>query len=288
MSSRYKGFLLLAPVLVLVILITVLPIVAMVINSLKATRFGFEEAPFVGFKNYLDIFKDNVYVSAIGKSFLWTFENLLVQLSIPLLIALLFNKKGLFYDISKSLLLIPWVLPMVVISIVWRWLLEPNIGFVNYLLSSMGLEPVNFLGSLNLTFHVLVLINSWHFIPFGTILMLAALSTVPQSLYDAAKVDGANAFQRFIYITFPIIGKIIWFIGLLAFMWSFNAFDLIWLTTQGGPSNATMTLPTYIYKLAFKMYNAGQSSAVAFISTMILIGVAISYFAFLSPRSEEK
>jgi len=288
MSSRYKGFLLLAPVIILVILITVLPIATMIINSLKATRFGFEEAPFIGLKNYFDIFKDEIYVDAIGKSFLWTFENLIIQLTIPLFIALLFNKEGVFYAISKSLLLIPWVLPMVVISIVWRWLLEPNVGFVNHLLTSMNLEPINFLGSLNLTFHVLVLINSWHFIPFGTILMLAALSTVPQSLYDAAKVDGANAFQRFIYITFPNIGRIIWFVGLLAFMWSFNAFDLIWLTTRGGPSNATMTLPTYIYKLAFKMYNAGQSSAAAFISTVILIGIATIYFVFFSPRSEEK
>ena len=260
----------------------------MIINSLKATRFGFEEAPFIGLKNYFDIFKDEIYVDAIGKSFLWTFENLIIQLTIPLFIALLFNKEGVFYAISKSLLLIPWVLPMVVISIVWRWLLEPNVGFVNHLLTSMNLEPINFLGSLNLTFHVLVLINSWHFIPFGTILMLAALSTVPQSLYDAAKVDGANAFQRFIYITFPNIVRIIWFVGLLAFMWSFNAFDLIWLTTRGGPSNATMTLPTYIYKLAFKMYNAGQSSAAAFISTVILIGIATIYFVFFSPRSEEK
>jgi len=183
--------------------------------------------------------------------------------------------------------LIPWILPMVVVSIVWRWLLEPNIGYINYLVKSLNLSAINFLGSTSITFHVLVLINSWHFIPFGTILMLAALSTIPTSLYDAAKVDGANSLQRFVHITFPLIGKIIWFVGLLAFMWSFNTFDLIWLTTQGGPANSTMTLPTYIYKLAFKTYEAGKASAAALISTSILIVVATIYFVIFTPREEK-
>jgi multiple sugar transport system permease protein len=286
MRSKFKGFLLLTPVLSLVALVTILPIVNMIYNSLLKTQFGFGKGEFIGLSNYVKLFNDEVFVGAVGKSFIWTLENLLFQLTIPLLIALLLNRQTKFYRVTKSLILIPWVLPMVVISIVWRWLLEPNIGFVNHLITNMGFEPVNFMGSLNLTFHVLVLINSWHFIPFGTILMLAALSTVPQSLYDAAKVDGAGSFKQFIYITFPLIGKIIWFVGLLAFMWSFNTFDLIWLTTQGGPSNATMTLPTYIYKLAFKMYDAGRSSAAAFISTLILIGVGVIYFTLLSPKSD--
>ncbi|POZ91616.1 carbohydrate ABC transporter permease [Petrotoga sp. SL27] len=286
MRSRFKGFLLLTPVLLLVAFITILPIVNMAYNSLLKTQFGFREGEFIGLNNYIKLFADEIFVGAVWKSFIWTLENLLFQLTIPLLFALLLNKQGKFYTMAQSLILIPWVLPMVVISVVWRWLLEPNIGFVNHLITNMGLGPVNFLGSLDLTFHILVLINSWHFIPFGTILMLAALSTVPQSLYDAAKVDGAGSFKRFIYITFPLIGKVIWFVGLLAFMWSFNTFDLIWLTTQGGPSNATMTLPVYIYKLAFKMFNAGRSSAAALISTLILISVGILYFTLLSPKND--
>ncbi|RKX38351.1 MAG: hypothetical protein DRP20_03175 [Thermotogae bacterium] len=286
--KKYRGLIFVLPVIILVLFIVILPIITMLNNSLRDVRFGFEKNPaFTGLKNYLDLLEDETFIDSIGKSFLWTAENLLIQLTVPLLLALLLNRKGRFYQFVRSVLLIPWILPMVVVSIVWRWLLEPNIGYVNYLIKGLGLPLVNFLGSTSLAFHILVLINSWHFIPFGTILMLAALSTIPTSLYDAAKVDGANSFRRLIHITFPLIGRIIWFVGLLAFMWSFNTFDLIWLTTQGGPANSTMTLPTYIYKLAFKTYEAGRASAAALISTLILIGVAVIYFIVFTPREKK-
>lgn len=285
--KKYKGVIFIIPVIILVLFVVFFPIITMLSNSFKDVKFGFEKNPaFIGFKNYSELFKDPVFVGSIGKSFLWTAENLLIQLSVPLFLALLSNKDKKFYRFIRSIVLIPWILPMVVVSIVWRWLLEPNIGYINYLIKSLHLPGVNFLGSTSLTFHILVLINSWHFIPFGTILMLAALSTIPTALYDAAKVDGANSWQRLIHITFPLIGKIVWFIGLLAFMWSFNTFDLIWLTTQGGPANSTMTMPTYIYKLAFKSYEAGKASAAALISTLILITVAVIYFMIFTPREQ--
>ncbi len=279
--------LLILPVVILALLITAVPLVNMTYKSLQKTMFGFGKERFIGLENYVNLFtKDEDFLPSLWRSFLWVFENLLVQLTIPMLIALLLQENNLFNRLSRTLVLIPWILPLVVISVVWRWLLEPNIGYVGYLLRSVGLNSPSFFGNKALAFHTLVLINSWHFIPFGTILMLAALSTVPQSLYDAAKVDGAGAFQRFIYITFPMIGRTIWFVALLAFMWSFNTFDLIWLITEGGPADSTLTLPVYIYKLAFKMYNYGKASAASVVSTLILIAVAYAYFKVFSPKKE--
>ncbi len=282
-----KGLLLILPVIILVLTITVVPMVNMVYRSLQKTMFGFGESEFVGLENYIHLFtEDEDFLPSLFRSFLWVAENLAIQLTVPLLIALLLQGSSLFNQISRTLILIPWILPMVVISIIWRWLLEPNVGYIGYLMRILGLKPLNFFGSKELAFHTLVFINSWHFIPFGTILMIAALATIPEDLYDAAKVDGANSIQRFVHITFPLLGKTVWFVGLLAFMWSFNTFDLIWLITQGGPADSTLTLPVYIYKLAFKMYNYGKASAASVISTAILLFVAYVYFKIFTPRKE--
>ncbi len=280
-----KGVWLVLPVVILALFVTVLPLVNMVYRSFQKTMFGFGKAEFIGLGNYLSLFKDGTFLPSLGRSFIWVFENLAIQLTVPLLIALLLSGNNAFYYSMRTFILIPWVLPMVVISIIWRWILEPNVGILGYFLREyLRIGPINFFGSKSLAFHTLAFINSWHFIPFGTILMLAALSTVPVDLYDAAKVDGASSWQRFVYITFPLIGRTIWFVGLLAFMWSFNSFDLIWLVTQGGPGDTTLTLPVYIYKLAFKMYNYGKASAASLISMAILIGVAALYFKIFSPR----
>ena len=117
-------------------------------------------------------------------------------------------------------------------------------------------------------------------------MILAALRMIPDSVYEAAKVDGASGFQRFKYVTLPYIGSMIWFVGFLAFSWNFNTFDLIWLTTQGGPGSATQTLPVLIYRTAFKTFRLGEASAISITIAIILIIIGILYFKYLSPKSE--
>jgi len=130
--------------------------------------------------------------------------------------------------------------------------------------------------------------QTWQFIPFGTLLILAALQTIPRDLYDAMKVDGATAFQLFRYLIFPRLGPMIGFVVFLAFVWNFNVFDKIWLTTQGGPVNATMTLPVMVYKRAFRTFRMGQSSAVGTITVISLIVLGTIYFKYLwKPTKEE-
>jgi len=132
----------------------------------------------------------------------------------------------------------------------------------------------------------LILLNSWKFLPFGTLLILAALQTIPESVLEAAAVDGAKGFQQFRYITFPLLGSMIWFVGFLAFAWNFNTFDLIWLTTQGGPGTATQTLPVLIYRTAFKVFRLGEASAISVIIVVLLLAIGVVYLRFFAPKGE--
>jgi multiple sugar transport system permease protein len=118
--------------------------------------------------------------------------------------------------------------------------------------------------------------------------ILAALQTIPAELYEAARVDGANPWQCFTRITFPLVGRMVWFIGFLAFVWNYNIFDLIWLTTKGGPGNTTQTLPVLIYRRAFKTFRPGEASSIAVIIVIFLAAVGLVYFKLLAPKKEER
>jgi multiple sugar transport system permease protein len=131
-------------------------------------------------------------------------------------------------------------------------------------------RPINFFGK-QTALVSLVLINTWKFIPFGTLLILAALQTIPSELYEASRVDGANIWQAFYYMIFPLIVPMISFVGFLAFVWNFNVFETIWLITKGGPGNTTMTLPVLIYRKAFGEFRMDEASAVATLVGIILI-----------------
>jgi len=163
-------------------------------------------------------------------------------------------------------------------------------GPINYYLIKTGIitRRLNFLGSLELAMPTLIALNSWKFFPFGTLLILAALQTIPVELYEAARVDGANPWQCFTRITFPLVGRMVWFIGFLVFVWNYNIFDLIWLTTKGGPGNTTQTLPVLIYRRAFKTFRPGEASSIAVIIVIFLAALGLVYFKLLAPKKEER
>jgi multiple sugar transport system permease protein len=221
---------------------------------------------------------------------------------------LLLNERLKGMSVVRAIILIPWLIPGVVVGVMTRWLFEPSLGAVNEILARthlddlflwlqgailtpIGIElftdiPFIYLGKSSMAMLTLIAVNSWKFLPFGTLLLLAALQTIPIELYEAAKVDGASAFRRFISITFPLLGSMIWFVGFIALLWNFNIFDLIWLTTKGGPGNATLIAPALIYELAFRKSNLGQASAVAVMAAGVLILFGILYFAVLAPKEE--
>jgi len=281
-KKQLTGLLYLAPVLILIIAFFLYPSISIIKTSFYQTRYGINFT-FVGLKNYRILFGDEVFHASLINSLIWTVTGLILQLTIPTGTALLLNQRFFGNTAARAAMLVPWITPSVIIAIMARWILEPELGMLNDVLLKIGLihNPINFLGSLNAALPTLILTQTWQFIPFGTLLILAALQTIPRDLYDAMKVDGAGPFQLLRYLILPKIGPMIGFMVFLAFVWNFNVFDKIWLTTQGGPVNATMTLPVMVYKRAFKTFRLGQSSAVGTITVVGLIVLGIIYFKYL-------
>jgi len=309
MRRSWKGYLFLIPIFVLIGGIFVWPFMNTVWLSFHRSAFG-GNAQFIGLENFQKLLADKKFwPDGVRASAIWTVGNLLMQLVIPLFIALLLNERLKGMSVVRAIILIPWLIPGVVVGVMTRWLFEPSLGAVNEIwarthlddlflwlqgavLTPIGIElftdiPFIYLGKSSMAMLTLIAVNSWKFLPFGTLLLLAALQTIPIELYEAAKVDGASAFRRFISITFPLLGSMIWFVGFIALLWNFNIFDLIWLTTKGGPGNATLIAPALIYELAFRKSNLGQASAVAVMAAGVLILFGILYFAVLAPKEEQ-
>jgi multiple sugar transport system permease protein len=278
------GVLLISPVLLLILFFYGYPLFDLIRSSFFVTRAGVNE--YVGLFNYQKVLSSNLFYQAVVNSLRWTGLSLAIQLSVPLILALALNQRFWGNSLARVLMLVPWIIPTVVVAIMLRWLLEPNVGLINHLLLALGIirEPIDFLGRTQSAFLTLVCANSWQFLPFGTLLVLAGLQTIPRDVLEAAWVDGAGVWQRFRYIIFPLLGPVIGFVFFLAFVWNFNTLGLIWLTTQGGPLNTTLTLPVLIYRRAFRGFAMGEAAVMGSLASVALMIVGVLYLKYLWKR----
>lgn len=284
MNNKWVGFLLVMPVLLLVVMLYAYPVFDLINMSFLKTHRGTNI--FVGLENYRQIIGAPLFYQAVANSFVWTGLSLAIQLTIPLVLAMLLNQRFRGNTLARVLILIPWLTPEVVIAIMARWILEPNVGLLNQLLRKSGLimSWVDLLGTPHTALPTLVAINSWKFLPFGTLLILAGLQTIPREVLEAAQLDGAGPWNRFRYIVFPLLGPVIGFVFFLAFVWNFNTLGLIWLTTQGGPLNQTMTLPVLMYRKAFRGFAMGEAAAMGALAATMLVAIGVFYFKFMWKR----
>lgn len=287
-KERFYKYLYILPLLALLAVIYIHPIIRAFYFSFFNLPFGTAKGVFIGLKNYINLFKDTVFLQALGNSFFWALGNLILQNVFAVFIAVMMNQKFKGRNIVRSLVLMPWIVPVAAIAVVMRWAFLPNLGMVNEVLLKVGVikEAINFFGS-KLAMPTLIVINSWKSVPIGILLVLSALQTIPQGIYEASEVDGASKLQQFFYLTFPMISSMLWFTGFIIFVFSFNTFDLIWMITQGGPGGTTQTLPILVYRTAFKSLRLGESSAIAIIIAIILIVGGLIFFKIAAPREEK-
>ncbi len=253
------------------------------ISDLNLLRM-MQKPTFVGLSNYLDFIKRKSFFQVLFNTAFWlTFVTISVRLILGLLIALLLNSKNLkrirITGVVRTLVLIPWATPPIVAIYVWKWLLQQQYGLVNKILVGSGVinNPIAFFGNVNIVWFSVILIFTWNTLPFVVIVILAGLQSIPDELYEAAYVDGAGKIYTFTRITIPLLLPTISVTTLLIFIWSFNNFEYVWLTTKGGPGTFTNVLSTAIYLKAFTEYKMGYSSAIGMIMTFIVF-----IFAFIS------
>ena len=284
---KLTPYLLILPTLGWVLFVIMYPVVFNIALSFSNIRYGTEHFRFIGLSIYAYIlFEEARFWHAFINTIIWTVGNLLLQTAIGLGGALLLNQALRGREILRSLIILPWVIPTVVVGLIWRWILEPDLGILNNLLYYFGIlrgKPIVYLGSPDLAMLSVIIINTWKLAPFAIVLILAALQTIPRELYESAAIDGASALDRFRYITMPMLTPMLMFVGFIAFVWNFNAFDIIWLITEGGPGNATETLPILLFRRAFREYRMNQAAAIA--TLMLLFLIAVSFF-FLRRRRE--
>jgi len=246
------------------------------------------ETNFVGLKNYISLLKNPEFWNSFGKSIIWTVGNAVVQVILGFATALIINQKFKGQKFTQTWIILPWILPTIVVAIIWRWVLSCTFGILNYILQAIHIieNPINFLGTLQMAMPTLIFINSWRWFPFFGIIIFAALQTIPQDLYDAAEIDGTNNIQKFKHITFPMLKPTLSVLGVVGTLWSINIFDVIWMLTRGGPAGGTITLPVFIYKKAFQDYAMSKAATAAVLFSLFLI-LFIAFFTKLDPTFNE-
>jgi len=281
---------LLGPMVALLAVVVFYPLgQALVLSVQDATLLGVDNASFTGLANLRRMLDDAVFWEATANTVELTALSVGGSLVVGLCLALLLNEKFPFRNTLRGLALIPWVTSGVVISLLSLYMFNSEVGIINHLLTSIGLtgDYVNWFGSPGNALWAIAIVNIWHQAPFTMLMALAALQTVPQDLYESARMDGANALQQFRHITLPGISGVLGVVIVLQVAWNFNNFDLIWATTQGGPINATTTLGIYSYRAAFENLEIGYAAMIGLVLLLFLLGFAALYIRFLAVDKEE-
>ena len=287
-AEAIAGMLMVAPVLVWLAATILYPLGAAVAISLRDIRIIGSDGGFVGLANYADVLEMARLWAALGRSLVWVAGNAVLQTLLALGTALLLNQRFRGVRLVRVWVILSWIVPTIVVVIIWRWLLGTSGGVVNYLLVSLGLtdRPIGFFAGPGSAMASLVVINSWRWFPFVAVMLLAGLQRIPADLYEAAAIDGAGPWQRFRRITWPLLQPTLLVLGVVGTLLSFNVFDIIWLTTAGGPSGATQTLPVLIYETAFKSYRLGQAAAMSVLVSLLLMALAVLLTRALAPKGE--
>jgi multiple sugar transport system permease protein len=287
---RLGNNLFVAPALVFIVLAMIFPLGYNVYLSLRDVTVGnylAGTAPFVGLENYRQIAVDPAFGRSLVVSALFTGGSLALQFALGFALALFFGRPFPGANLMRASLLLGWLLPTVVVGNVWRWMLDGSYGVVNTLLQGVGLlqNPRFWLTEPDTALVGVIMADVWKGVPFTMVLLLAGLQGVPPSLYEAAKVDGASVWQRFLHITLPQIRPVALTVLLLNFIYTFKTFDLIFIMTGGGPVDATATLPILVYDTTFEFFRFGEGAATAMVLLLISLGLSFVYLWLI--RREE-
>jgi multiple sugar transport system permease protein len=287
--ARWARIGFLVPAVLYVLFAFLIPIIYNLILSFEQTSPATVSslfAPFAGIANYKATLIQATTQSAIVRTFTFTLLSLLFQFIIGFGLALLFNLRFPLRRIARSLVIIPWLLPLLITGFIFRFLLQTEAGAVNQVLQNLHLisHPVGFLTVPGWAYVSILIANIWIGIPFFTVLLFSALQDVPVELKEAAMLDGANSWQRLIRVTLPVIRPVIEVVFVLGFVFTVKVFDVVIGLTQGGPANSTQILAPWAYNLTFQQFEYGQGAALNTILLLIAL-VAAPIYIWLNRES---
>ncbi len=273
-------YLLIMPSFLLSIFVIGYPIFDVIRMSVfKVNRFG-KLIEFNGIDNFIKAFGDDIFIQTIGQTAIWTLSVVggTVLLSIP--IAMILNEDFYGRSVARTIILLPWAVSLAMTAVVWAWVVNGDFGTLNMTLTSLGLMDRNFvwLADADTAFAIVILIGILVSIPFTVTIFLGGLTSIPDTLYEAAMSDGASGWQRFRHITFPLLKPFMQIAVVLNVIYVFNSFPLIWIMTNGGPANQTDIMITYVYKQAFRYGKLDKAAAGSIVMFAMLVAFTILYF----------
>lgn len=274
-NQNYAAWIFILPAILGTFIFIIIPMICSF--GLSFTKWDLlNSVKFVGLQNYVQLFQSDLFYKILSNTVVFALATSILGVFIPLILASILNSKIRGSEFYKTAYFLPFITPMVVVGIVWAWIFDPNIGLLNQVLQI----HINWLYDSKYAMSALIIVSVWKLIGYNMIIFLSSMSGISQSMFEAAKIDGANAFQTFKNVTIPLLSPTIFFVVIITAISSFQVFDLIYLMTQGGPFDSTNVLVYAIYKNAFEFFNVGKASAIAYVLFLIILVLTLIQWHF--------
>ncbi len=286
MREIRKGLILIVPALLIMALFTVYPLLDGIRMAFTNKHLLKETVRYVGGANFKRILTDEIFWISLYHSVILTFSVVVLQFVLGLVLAWAMKQKLPGMSIFKSIIMASWVIPVAATVIMFKFMAQPDIGLINIILKLLGFKNLNryWLGDLHAALPFIIMLHLWRNVPFYGIAFLAAMQAIPKSYYEAAEIDGANAWRKFLHITLPGIRSMIMVMVTIHVLWTFNNFDFVYLATGGGPVNATDVLPVYVYRQCWNSYTVSYGAAIGTIMLVILMVYFVVYIRVYEKR----
>ena len=285
--DRITGFLFALPAVAYMLSLMVYPLVynfVLSFRDLTVMTFKGNTSVFIGLQNYVSLFRDSEFLTALGQTFWFTVACIAIQFTLGLLMAVFFNGRFKLAGPVRGTILVAWMMPVSVTGLLFKYMFLTEGGVINKLLSFVGIgvgAPLGWLIEPGLAMWAVIIANCWVGIPFNMLLLTTGMSNIPADVYESASIDGAGPVQRFFRITIPLLKPAIMSVLMLGFIYTFKVFDLIFMMTKGGPLSATEVLSTYSYRQSFSLYNFSMGAASAVMLFLCLMCVGVFYLRLI-------
>lgn len=248
---------------------------------LSFTKWNLLGSPkFIGLANYTGLFEDPLFFKVLFQTLYFVFGTVILEIITSLLIAVALNSIVNLKSLYRTIYFLPVVSSMVAVAILWNWIFDPAYGFLNYLLSFVGIKPIFWLSDPTWALPSMIMVSVWKNLGYSTVLFLSGLQTLPQDCLEASNVDGANKLQTFYKIVIPLLSPTIFLVTIMSFINAFQTFDSVYILTAGGPQNTTNIMVYWLYKNAFEFYNMGKASAIAYVLFLIILSITMVQWYF--------
>ena len=276
------GYTLISPGLFFMLLLLAYPFLLAVSISLSDRVLG-EPGKFIWIGNFTKLLQDTFFLQTVRNSFIYTISTVSLKLLLGLILAVLLNHEFPYRNLVRGALLLPWIVPTSLSVLTWLWMFDSLFSIINYILLGLGLisKKIPWLGNPFWAMVSVIIVNTWRGLPFFAVSILAALMTIPRELYEASEVDGARGFQKFWYITLPLLQPVIAVVVLFSTIWTFADFQIVYILTHGGPLNATQIFATMAYDVALAAGRIGEGAAVSLFLFPALLIVIILMLRYL-------